>query len=218
MRDDRERLLDMLEAIQKIEQYAHDETFSSQNENLVEVWMIHHLQIIGEAAARVSNGLREQHPEVAWGGVDRFDESQTIHPIANGCTVSDGHTIAAIFPSSLIRAGSMEMRPAVISRRARISSTNFSKTRFFDFPSINRSQNSLKTLKSNPARRSQSNGKCSAYFQSSRIRNACGACRSANRSINWKTLTNARMTGEYLGFPSLEYRSANSSSFHFSNN
>jgi len=39
MGDDRERLLDMLEAIQKIEQYAHDETFSSQNENLVEVWM-----------------------------------------------------------------------------------------------------------------------------------------------------------------------------------
>ena len=33
MRDDRERLLDMLEAIQKIEQYADDETFSSQNAN-----------------------------------------------------------------------------------------------------------------------------------------------------------------------------------------
>ncbi len=30
MRDDRERLLDMLEAIHKIEQYAHNETFSSQ--------------------------------------------------------------------------------------------------------------------------------------------------------------------------------------------
>jgi uncharacterized protein with HEPN domain len=49
MRDDRERLLDMLEAIQKIEQYARDETFSPLNEDLAEVWMIHHLQIIGEA-------------------------------------------------------------------------------------------------------------------------------------------------------------------------
>jgi len=57
MRDDRERLPDRLEAIQKIEQYAQDEMFSSQNENLVEVWMIHHLQIIGEAASRVSNEL-----------------------------------------------------------------------------------------------------------------------------------------------------------------
>jgi hypothetical protein len=43
MRSDRERLLDMLEAIQKIERYAYDETFSPENENLVEVWMIHHL-------------------------------------------------------------------------------------------------------------------------------------------------------------------------------
>lgn len=60
MRDDRERLLDMLEAIQKIEQYALDESFSDQNENLVEVWMIHHLQIIGEAASRVSNELRAE--------------------------------------------------------------------------------------------------------------------------------------------------------------
>jgi uncharacterized protein with HEPN domain len=59
----------MLEAIQKIEQYAHDEAFSGQDENLVEVWMIHHLQIIGEAAAKVSKVLRENHPEVAWGGM-----------------------------------------------------------------------------------------------------------------------------------------------------
>jgi uncharacterized protein with HEPN domain len=69
MGDDRERLVDMLEAIQKTDQYAQGETFSSQNEDLIEVWMIHHLQIIGEAAARVSNGLREKHPEVAWGGM-----------------------------------------------------------------------------------------------------------------------------------------------------
>lgn len=69
MRDDRERLLDMLEAIQKIEQYVGDEMVSSQNENLVEVWMIHHLQIIGEAVSRVSSELREKYPEVAWGGM-----------------------------------------------------------------------------------------------------------------------------------------------------
>lgn len=67
MRDDRERLLDMLEAIQKIEQYAGDDAFSSQNEELVEIWMIHHLQIIGEAASRVSSELRAKHPEVSWG-------------------------------------------------------------------------------------------------------------------------------------------------------
>lgn len=56
MRDDRERLLDMLEAIHKIEQYARDET-KSASEDLVEVWMLHHLQIIGEAASPISAWL-----------------------------------------------------------------------------------------------------------------------------------------------------------------
>ena len=69
MRDDRERLLDILEAIRKIEQYADDESFSASDEALVEVWMIHHLQIIGEAASRISDELRKQHPEVSWGGM-----------------------------------------------------------------------------------------------------------------------------------------------------
>jgi uncharacterized protein with HEPN domain len=69
MRDDRERLLDMLEAISKIGQYAQDESTTDLNEDLVEVWMIHHLQIIGEAASQVSNELRKQHPEVSWGGM-----------------------------------------------------------------------------------------------------------------------------------------------------
>jgi len=69
MRDDRERLLDMLEAIDKIEQYAHDESFSAHDDELVEIWMVHHLQIIGEAASRISRELQEKHPEVAWGGM-----------------------------------------------------------------------------------------------------------------------------------------------------
>lgn len=69
MRGDRERLLDMLEAIRKIEQYAHDESFTSPQDELVEVWMVHHLQIIGEAASRISDDLRKKHPEVSWGGM-----------------------------------------------------------------------------------------------------------------------------------------------------
>ena len=71
MRDDRERLRDMLEAIYKIEQYVNDENGRAvyQDNDLVEVWIVHHLQIIGEAAARISSGLREKHPEVAWGGM-----------------------------------------------------------------------------------------------------------------------------------------------------
>jgi uncharacterized protein with HEPN domain len=33
------------------------------------VWVVHHLQIIGEAASKISEALREEHPEVAWGGM-----------------------------------------------------------------------------------------------------------------------------------------------------
>jgi uncharacterized protein with HEPN domain len=70
MRDDRERLSDMLEAIYKIEQYVNEDGPGVlQESELVEVWIVHHLQIIGEAAARISNGLREKYPEVAWGGM-----------------------------------------------------------------------------------------------------------------------------------------------------
>ena len=69
MRENRERLLDMLEAISKIEQHVNREsTYEgfAQNE-LVEVWVIHHLQIIGEAASKLTQEFRDQNPIVAWG-------------------------------------------------------------------------------------------------------------------------------------------------------
>jgi uncharacterized protein with HEPN domain len=73
MRDDRERLLDMLEAIRKIEQVVNSEKYTErlQDDELIEVWVIHHLQIIGETASRLSNEFKEQHTDVAWGRYDR---------------------------------------------------------------------------------------------------------------------------------------------------
>jgi uncharacterized protein with HEPN domain len=66
MRGDQERVLDILEAIGKImsrrggrfEAFAADETLL--------VWAVYHFQIIGEAAARVSEKMRQSHPEVPW--------------------------------------------------------------------------------------------------------------------------------------------------------
>jgi uncharacterized protein with HEPN domain len=71
MRDDRERLLDMLEAIRKIEHIVYSEKYTErlQNDELIEVWVIHHLQIIGEAASRISKEFKEQHTDVAWGSM-----------------------------------------------------------------------------------------------------------------------------------------------------
>ena len=69
MRENSERLQDMLEAIGKIEQYVNREGKYEDfaQDELREVWVIHHLQIIGEAASRLSLEFRNSHPEVAWG-------------------------------------------------------------------------------------------------------------------------------------------------------
>lgn len=69
MRDDRERLLDILDAIRQIEKYAVKgfEAFS-QNE-LIQVWFLSHLQIIGEATRSLSSGLTDKYSEVPWGEI-----------------------------------------------------------------------------------------------------------------------------------------------------
>lgn len=73
MRSDRERLLDMLEAIGKIEQHVNRESGYSrfEEDEMLQVRIIHHLQIIGEAASRLSEEFRAEHDEIAWGRYDR---------------------------------------------------------------------------------------------------------------------------------------------------
>ena len=52
MRDDRERLLDIREAIRPIEKYSSRGRDVFERNELVQTWIVHHLQIIGEAAER----------------------------------------------------------------------------------------------------------------------------------------------------------------------
>jgi len=66
MREDRERLKDILEAITKIEKYAaRGENIFKRNE-LVQNWIIHHIQIIGEAAWALSDKFRMENSQVSW--------------------------------------------------------------------------------------------------------------------------------------------------------
>lgn len=66
MRSDRERLLDILEAIERIEKYTESGRASFDEDELVQTWVIHHLQIIGEAARGLSETTITQHPEIPW--------------------------------------------------------------------------------------------------------------------------------------------------------
>ena len=66
MRDDRERLLDILEAIARIEKYGARGRGAFEEEELVQIWIVHYLQVIGEAAAKISKEFKSLHPGVAW--------------------------------------------------------------------------------------------------------------------------------------------------------
>lgn len=66
MRDQRERLLDILEAIEKTEKYAARGKSEFERDELVQIWTLHHLQIVGEAARALESDLRETLPEIPW--------------------------------------------------------------------------------------------------------------------------------------------------------
>lgn len=66
MRDDREYLLDIQEAIEQIEKYAARGKKAFESDELIQSWIIRHLQIIGEVVRRLSPKFRNRHPEIPW--------------------------------------------------------------------------------------------------------------------------------------------------------
>ncbi len=66
MREDRDRLLDVLEAIDRIDRYARRGWDEFATNELVRVWVVHHLEIIGEAVRGLSAEFQRAHPEVPW--------------------------------------------------------------------------------------------------------------------------------------------------------
>jgi uncharacterized protein with HEPN domain len=66
MRDDRVRLMDMLDAIEHIERYAARGRQAFEGDELIQIWFVHYLQIIGEAAARLGRDFHDAHPGIPW--------------------------------------------------------------------------------------------------------------------------------------------------------
>ena len=69
MRGLQERILDILEAIERIERYGRGGKEEFERSDLVQVWILHHLQILGEAVNALRPNLEQDHPEVPWASI-----------------------------------------------------------------------------------------------------------------------------------------------------
>lgn len=66
MRDDREKLQDILDAIERIDRYTAQGRQAFEQNELIQAWFTQNLQVIGEASRSLSSTLRAHHPEVPW--------------------------------------------------------------------------------------------------------------------------------------------------------
>ncbi len=66
MRDPYERLRDIQEAIMNIMKYTDQGRDLFDQDELVQTWVIHHLEIIGEATPSIPQAFRTLHPEISW--------------------------------------------------------------------------------------------------------------------------------------------------------
>jgi uncharacterized protein with HEPN domain len=69
MRLDSDRVADMLDAIAAIERHKPSSEAEFDADEMVQVWILRHVQIIGEAAAGVSQHTRTLAPSIPWGQI-----------------------------------------------------------------------------------------------------------------------------------------------------
>ena len=69
MRSERERLLDILEAIERIEKYAAEGKAAFEADELIQNWMVNHISVIGEACRSLSPEFQAYHSSVPWADI-----------------------------------------------------------------------------------------------------------------------------------------------------
>lgn len=72
MRNNPERLQDIFDAITAIDRYSLQGYDAFINQELIQVWIVHHLQIIGEAANALSPELCDRYPDIPWAQIVAF--------------------------------------------------------------------------------------------------------------------------------------------------
>lgn len=66
---ERERLLDILEAIERIEKYAAEGRSAFEADELIQNWMVNHISVIGEACRSLSPEFQAHHANVPWADI-----------------------------------------------------------------------------------------------------------------------------------------------------
>jgi len=66
MRGDIDRLIDIIEAIDAILRHTAAGRESFDTNELVRVWCLRHIEVVGEAASRLSEELRQKYPIAPW--------------------------------------------------------------------------------------------------------------------------------------------------------
>ena len=72
MRNDPDRLLDIREAIERVYRHTAAGRAAFAADELVQTWVVHHLEIIGEAVRALSDEFRTRYPEVPWREIVRM--------------------------------------------------------------------------------------------------------------------------------------------------
>lgn len=66
MRNDRDRLTDIVTAIDRILDKTDAGRAAFDAEEMIQIWVLYYLQIVGEAARSLSETFRRLHPDPVW--------------------------------------------------------------------------------------------------------------------------------------------------------
>ena len=69
MRDESERLRDILEAIERVEKYAARGRAAFDEDELVQTWVVHHIEVIGEACRALPDEFQARYTGVPWSDI-----------------------------------------------------------------------------------------------------------------------------------------------------
>src|SRR2546422_10052499 len=72
MNRDQERLFDILECVDRIQKYTAQGRDRYVRDELIQNWIVHHLQVIGEASRNISENFKQEHAEVPWEKIIRL--------------------------------------------------------------------------------------------------------------------------------------------------